>query len=179
MKTPLEVYLEHGIDLENRRIFFQGDVDENSVARVIKALFAMGSSKPIQIVISSCGGCDDSMFALYDVIQSMETEVKTIAHGGVYSAAVLLAACGDVRVAYPNTAWMVHETSIGEEGKVPEVRKYVDWMESRTRTWCELMAQHSKLNIGQWRRMISKNHDVYFGADQALEYGIIDEVIGQ
>lgn len=175
-------YFENGIDVRNRRIFLHGDIDEENIGRLIKGLYILESNdenKSIEIVISSCGGDEYEMLAAYDVIKNCKCHVTTIAVGKLMSAAPLIFAAGDERFAYPNTIFMIHESSYSVEAKHTDIKVEAKHYEEMETLWCKLMAQHSNLSAKQWRVKYNSKPDLYFTAEQAMKYGIVDKIIGE
>mgnify|MGYP001243133621 CR=1 FL=1 len=181
-KDWIDAYFDHGVDRANRRVFLFDGVEESSIGTVIKGLYYMdseSSEKPIELFIGSFGGSEYEMFALYDVIKTLRAPIYTTAIGKCMSAAPLLVACGKPghRFATPNTWFMVHQSwaEWGEKDTdaLKADIKHFDVMEKK---WIELMEKHTKRPSSFWLKKIREKGDVYFDADQAQEYGLIDHV---
>lgn len=181
-KDWVEAYFEYGVDVANRCIFLSADVDQESIGHVIKGLYLMeaeDASKPVEVRIMSYGGDIFDMFGLHDVTRTLKCPVYTMGMGKVMSAAVLLLACGEKehRWAGPNTGFMIHVPSmIDEEGKTHEVQSSLDFTKLMWKRWYELMEKYTSKPASHWRRLCNKNADVYFSADEALEWGLIDNL---
>jgi len=175
-------YFDNNIDVRNRRLFLHGDIDEDNIGKLVKGLYILESNnaeKPIEIVISSCGGDEYEMFAAYDVIKNCSCHVTTIAVGKIMSAAPLIFAAGDERIAYENTIFMIHESAYGIEAKHTDIKTEARHFEEIENKWCELMAEHTKLTTKQWKQKYNAKPDVYFNVEQAIKYGLVDKVIGK
>lgn len=191
-KEWVEAYFQYGVDTANRRVFLFDDVEESTIGVVIKALYFMDSQvsvrkvkgkarkyrKPIDLFVGSFGGSDYEMYALYDVLQTLKSPVHTVAMGKCMSAAPLLVAAGHVgqRWATPNTWFMVHQGNqwMGEDTRAEIGKANVLHAEDINDRWYELMARHTKMPKAFWKKMCSKHGDTYFGAEEAVEYGIVD-----
>lgn len=187
-KDWVEAYFEYGVDVANRCIFLTSDVDEESISHVIKGLYLMEAEDeeaPIEVRIMSYGGDVCDMFALHDVTRTLKCPVHTMGMGKVMSAAVLLLACGTTgeRWAGPNTSFMIHVPSMhdgDEDGvKIHEVKANLEFTQEMWRRWYELMERYTNKPASHWRRLCNKNADVYFTADEALEWGLIDHMWDQ
>jgi len=189
-KDWVEAYFEYGVDVKNRKVFLFDGVDEDSIGYVIKGLYLMeaentteqrskGTIKPIELFIGSFGGSEYEMWALYDVIRTLESPIHTIAIGKCMSAAPLLVACGEpgYRFATPNTWFMVHQswTEFLFE-RVDAVKKEIKHYEQMGATWYSMMEKHTNKPSGYWKRECEKVGDKFFDAWAAKEYGIIDHV---
>jgi ATP-dependent Clp protease protease subunit len=190
-KDWVEAYFSYGVDIVNRKVFLFDGVDEDSIGYVIKGLYLMeadhtkaqmekGEYKPIELFIGSFGGSEYEMWALYDVIGTLNSPIHTTAIGKCMSAAPLLVCRGEPghRYATPNTWFMVHQSweDWGEKDKdvIKEEIKHYDDMEKR---WYDLMAIHSNRDAAFWRKLCTKKKgDTYFDAQTAQEYGLIDHI---
>lgn len=177
----IDLLFDHGIDLKNRIIILNTDIDSNSSASVIKGLYLMGKSKlPIKLIISSYGGEECDMFAIHDVMKEIMSPVYTHGIGKVMSAAVLLIAAGEVghRTCGQNTSFMVHKsvTHLTEESEA-SLSSELDYMKSQTKKWLNLMNNYTSKTTDEWKRIITRSGDHNFGADKALKYGIVDKII--
>ncbi len=175
-------YFDYGIDPRRRRLFLYEDIDEISIGRFIQGLIILAdenSDKPIEIFMSSCGGDEYEMFAAYDMIRSLShVHIVIKAVGKIMSATPLILAAGDERIAYPNTQFMVHESWYILDGRQGNNVVTVDHYKELTKLWAEKMAECTKLSAKQWFNLTEKTgRDKYFGAEQALKYGLIDKII--
>lgn len=178
----IDVYFDYGVDTKNRCIFLTQDVDEESVGNVIKGMYLMeneDSTKPIELRIMSYGGDVYNMFALHDTTRTLRSPIHTIGLGNVQSAAVLLIACGEKgqRWAGENTTFMVHVPSWSKD-YTTQHNHAIDVKESERlwERWYNLMGVYTKKPYKFWRKLCDKKTDFYFDADQALEFGLIDNI---
>ncbi|MHA2063669.1 MAG: ClpP family protease [Candidatus Thorarchaeota archaeon] len=175
-------YFDYGIDPRRKRLFLYEDIDEISIGRFIQGLVILAdenTDKPIEILMSSCGGCEYEMLAAYDMMRSLvDVRIVVKAIGKIMSAAPLILAAGDERLAYPNTQFMVHESWYGMEERHNNARVTVAHFEAVTKLWAERMAERTNLTAKQWLALTEKTgRDKYFDAEQALKYGLIDKII--
>jgi ATP-dependent Clp protease protease subunit len=173
-------YFDYHFDPMVRRLFLYGDIDEDSVGLLIMGLLIMESEtteKPIEIVMSSCGGDEYEMLAAYDIIRSLKSRVIATAVGKIMSAAPLILAAADEARCYPHTRFMVHCSSYHIDGKHYDAKRVVEENEKLEKLWANMMATRTKLSAQQWIRMTKNKPDEYFDAETAKEYGIVDEII--
>ncbi|KAA5828747.1 ATP-dependent Clp protease proteolytic subunit [Saccharopolyspora hirsuta] len=166
---------------EERIVFLGVQVDDASANDVMAQLLFLESDDPdreIQMYINSPGGSFTAMMAIYDTIQYVRPDVRTICLGQAASAAAVLLAAGTKgkRQALPNSRVLIHQPSVeGIYGQVSdleiqaaEVQRMRDLMEST-------LAKHTSRSQEQVRADVDR--DKILTAEQAVEYGIIDEVV--
>lgn len=180
-KEWIDAYFEHGVDVANRRVFLFEGMEEDSISTVIKGLYFMDSQnkekkESIELFVGSFGGSEYEMFALYDVIQTLKSPIHTVAIGKCMSAAPLLVAAGQPgeRWATPNTWFMVHQSweELGTK-RIDEIENDLKHSQAMSQRWLQLMAKHTKKSKAFWETK-EKEGDVYFDAQTALEWGIVD-----
>jgi ATP-dependent Clp protease protease subunit len=169
--------------LLNERIIFLGEeVNEHTANIVVAQLLHLAyadSKKDIKLYINSPGGTVYDGLAIYDTIQYIKPDVMTIGIGLQASMGSFLLSSGTKgkRVALPNSRIMIHQPSSGTQGKVTDqeitLRESV-YLKNRLN---EILAK----NTGQKVAKIEKDmeRDFWMSADEAMKYGIIDEVITQ
>jgi ATP-dependent Clp protease protease subunit len=180
-KDWVDAYFDHGIDIANRRVFLDQDIDHDSVGAVVKGLYLMetdNSSEPIEMFISSYGGCIYEALALYDIINTIKCPIHTFGYGKIMSAAVLLIAAGEpgCRWIAPHVAFMHHDWNAEVEGKAQDLQTVVRHYEAISQQWTKLLAKHTDKDVKWWNVRAKKPADFYFTADEALEWGVADSM---
>jgi ATP-dependent Clp protease protease subunit len=175
-------YFDYGIDPRRRRLFLYDDIDEFSVSQFIQGLIILAdeeTDRPIEIIMSSCGGSEYEMMAAYDMMRSLsDVHIIVKAIGKIMSATPLILAAGDERLAYPNTQFMVHESAYDFYERHNQARTLVEHYSDLTKLWAEKMAERTNLSAKQWFNLTEKTgRDKFFDATQALKYGLIDKII--
>jgi ATP-dependent Clp protease protease subunit len=167
--------------LLNERIIFLGEeVNEHTANIVVAQLLHLAyadSKKDIKLYINSPGGTVYDGMAIYDTIQYIKPDVMTIGIGLQASMGSFLLSSGTKgkRVALPNSRIMIHQPSSGTQGKVTDqeitLRESI-YLKNRLN---EILAK----NTGQKLAKIEKDmdRDFWMSAEEAMKYGIIDEVI--
>lgn len=158
------------------KLFLTSEIDEAAFVKIATGL--LNPTGIPELYVASPGGDLELAFGLHDLIRSSDKLVRTYAIGRCQSAAPLLVACGTGRrVGYRNTIWMLHSISLEEaDGPAPEVAVNVEWAHRMAETYARLLARYTtKRDHRFWLRRLS-GRDVFFTSEQALEWGLIDEI---
>ena len=166
--------------LKERIIFVTGPI-EDQVASLITAqllfLEAENPKKEISMYINSPGGVVTSGMAIYDTMQFIRPAVATLCIGQAASMASLLLAAGEkgMRYALPNARILVHQPSGGFEGQASDIERHAEDIIKMKRRLNEVYMRHT----GQPYERIEKtlDRDYFMTAEDAREFGIVDEVI--
>ena len=167
--------------LLNERIIFLGTPIDDQVANLIVAqmihLESEDPDKDINIYINSPGGSVYSGLAIYDTMQFIKPDVATTCVGIAMSMGALLLAAGTEgkRTALPNAKILIHQVSGGFQGQGTDIEIQAKETINLKRRLEEIIAQHTNQPIDK----ISKDmeRDYYMTADEAEQYGIVDQVI--
>ncbi|WP_394280054.1 ATP-dependent Clp protease proteolytic subunit [Microbacterium sp.] len=167
---------------EDRVIFLGVQVDDASADDVMAQLLVLESMDPdrdIIMYINSPGGSFTAMTAIYDTMQYISPQVSTVVLGQAASAASVLLAAGATgkRLALPNARILMHQPAVGEAGHGQASDIEIQAAEIlRMRTWLEdTMARHTNRDAAQVHKDIDR--DKILSAQEALEYGIVDQVL--
>jgi len=165
--------------LRDRIIFIRGSFNDEMADAVVAQLLFLESSDPesdIYMYVNSPGGYITSMYAIFDVMQYIRPDIVTVGMGQCASAASFILAAGTKgkRFALPNTEIMIHELSGGAQGKAQDM---FNTLEHTKKLW-DKMARHYVGFTGQKLARIKKDmsRDYYMSAEEAKEYGLIDEI---
>lgn len=141
----------------------------------------LDDDEDIEFYISSGGGSVNDMFAVYDLMNIVKSnrDIATFGFGKIYSAAVPLLAAGTKGKRYigRNARLMMHHCSTAAQGTQPDVRTTFQEMQKVEDMMVQSIADNSSLSVGEIYNMLSKNTDEFFSAQDALEMGIVDEII--
>jgi ATP-dependent Clp protease, protease subunit len=177
---------ERGWDIFSRllkdRIIFLGTAVDDQVANIIIAqllfLESEDPDKDIMLYINSPGGMVTAGMAIYDTMQYVKNDVTTICIGQAASMAALLLAAGEPkkRLALPNSRILIHQPSMGGlSGQATDIDIHAREILRMREITNQLLAKHS----GQQLEKVEKDveRDFIMNAQQAKEYGIIDDII--
>ena len=166
--------------LKERIVFISGPIDDmnaNIVVGELLYLASMDSFKEISIYINSPGGSVSAGMAIYDTIRYIKAPVHTIGVGFVASTASILLASGDRRSVLPHTKVMIHQPILngGMDCKETDITILAKELSSNRRTIAEILARHTNKSVKRIEKDIE--NDKYMNAEEALEYGISDNII--
>jgi len=167
---------------EDRIIFLGVQVDDASADDIMAQLLVLESMDPdrdIVMYINSPGGSFTAMTAIYDTMQYIRPQVMTVVLGQAASAAAVIAAAGQPgkRLALPNARILIHQPAVGEAGRGQASDIEIQAAEvMRLRTWLEeTLSKHSNKTVKEVNNDIER--DKILSADEALAYGLIDQVL--
>jgi|10_taG_2_1085330.scaffolds.fasta_scaffold02458_3 ATP-dependent Clp protease protease subunit len=169
---------------EPRVVGVFGDIDEERSSNTCAALitFHKMSDQPIEIFISTNGGSADDMYAIVDTIRylkSQDCEVHIMGIGKVMSAGVLILASGTKgnRKIGKNTRLMLHSLQGGTAGAFPNMKADIAMMQKMQNMYINSLAETTSLSYRELKKIVSRRTDTYLTAEDALEMGIVDEIL--
>ena len=166
----------------DRIVFLGVQVDDTSADDIMAQLLVLESQDPerdIIMYINSPGGSFTAMTAIYDTMQYVRPQIQTVVLGQAASAAAVILAGGTPgkRLALPNSRVLIHQPSTGDSGhgqasdieiQAKEIARLREWLE-------ETLSKHSNKSVDEVRKDIDR--DKILTAPEALEYGLIDQVL--
>lgn len=166
--------------LSDRIIFLAEEVNDTTASLVVAQMLYLESQDPdkeIQFYINSPGGSVSAGMAIYDTMQYIKADVSTICVGMAASMGAFLLAAGTKgrRLALPNAEIMIHQPSAGTRGQVTDMAIHVKRFEENKRRLNSILAA----NTGKPIEVIAADteRDNFMTAEEALAYGLIDQVI--
>ena len=176
---------ERSYDIYSRllkdRIIFIGMPIDDHVANLVSAqlLFLQmeDAKKDISIYINSPGGSVTSGLAIYDTMQFVTCDVNTYCMGIAASMGAVLLCAGTKgkRFALPNSDIMIHQVSGGAQGQASDVERQVEFMFKLKKRLNGILAFHTGKSVEQVNK--DADRDYYMTAEEAKEYGLVDEVV--
>jgi len=166
--------------LQNRIIFIGSEINDTVASLLIGQLFYLQSEDPdkdIEMYINTVGGEVPAGLAIYDTMQLIKPDVRTFCVGKACSMGALLLAGGkkDKRAALPNSRVLIHQPLGGTYGQVSDVDIFTrELLRTRDRI-NEILAYHTGQDVETIKR--DTERDRWMTADEAKEYGIVDEVL--
>ncbi len=178
-------FVDPGLDIYNRllkeRILFLGTDVNDHIANLITAqllyLEGQDQDEDIWLYINSPGGSITAGMAIYDTMQLVSPQVGTICMGLAASMGQFLLCAGapGKRFALPHSRIMMHQPSGGLQGQASDIKIQAEQIIYVKRIMAERIAQHTGQDFDQIE--IDSERDRWFTAEQAKDYGIVDEVI--
>ncbi|MCI6207652.1 MAG: ATP-dependent Clp protease proteolytic subunit [Corynebacterium glucuronolyticum] len=165
---------------EERIIFLGAQVDDTSANDIMAQLLVLEGLDPdrdITMYINSPGGSFTSLMAIYDTMQYVRPDVRTVCLGQAASAAAVLLAAGakGKRAALPNARVLIHQPATqGTQGQVSDLEIQAREIERMRKLMEDTLARHTGQTSEQVR--IDTDRDKILTAPEAVEYGLIDEV---
>lgn len=170
--------------LSDRIIFLGEEVSDTSASLVVAQMLfleAQDPKKDIQLYINSPGGSVTAGFAIYDTMQYVKCDVSTICIGLAASFGAFLLAGGakGKRIALPNAEIMIHQPAVhgnGIQGQATDIKIVSDHIQRNRQRLNRILAENTGKDIEQIE--MDTERDNYMSAQQALEYGLIDTILG-
>jgi ATP-dependent Clp protease, protease subunit len=176
-----ERYMDIYSLLLKERIIFLGTQVDDQVANVIVAqllyLAREDPEKDISMYIHSPGGVVTAGLAIYDTMQLIQPDVSTICVGSAYSMGTVLLCTGakGKRYALPNSTIHMHQGRAGTQGQITDIKIAAKEFERLDELLSNILAKHTGQPLEKIRR--DTDRDIYFDAKQAVEYGLIDDIL--
>ena len=166
--------------LKDRIIFLGSPVDDNVANVMIAQLLFLEAEDPesdISLYLNCPGGLVTSGMAIYDTIQYLKPDVRTICIGQATSMGAVLLAAGAAgkRQALPHARIMIHQMMGGFSGQAEDIDIQAKEIIRMTEILNDVLAHHTGRKIEQIAE--DTQRDFYFSSQEAKEYGIIDEVM--
>ncbi len=166
--------------LNDRIVMLSEEVNDVTASLVVAQLLyleAQDPDKDIQFYINSPGGSVTSGFAIYDTMQYIKCDVSTICIGMAASMGAFLLAAGTKgkRIALPNAEIMIHQPSGGSQGQAADIQIQAEQILKTRARLNRILAENTGKPIEQIERDCDRDH--WLTAEEAREYGLIDQVI--
>jgi ATP-dependent Clp protease protease subunit len=168
--------------LKDNIIFLGTAIDDNVANAIVAQMLFLESEDPdkdIQIYINSPGGSVTAGLAIYDTMQFVKNDIVTYCIGQCASMGAHLLAAGTKgkRFALPNARIMIHQPSGGAQGQATEIEITYKEIQRLKENLAATFAKHT----GQPLKKVMKDmdRDFFMGAEEALEYGIVDKVLSE
>jgi ATP-dependent Clp protease protease subunit len=181
--SPYQRYRQMSLDdllLDNRIVFLIGEISYARAAEVIMKMLYLDNLKrgnEISLYINSPGGSVDDTMAIYDTMRFITSPISTFCIGRAQSGAAIILAAGTKgkRYALPHAKVMLHQVWGGVTGQAADIKIQADEILKAKTMINEILASHT----GQPVEKIAAEteRDRYMTADEAQQYGLIDEVL--
>lgn len=167
--------------LKDRIIMLDTDVNEHSASLLVAQLLFLESqgNEDISFFINSPGGVVTAGMAIYDTMQFIKPDVSTIVMGQACSMGSLLATAGapGKRKMLPNARHMIHQPSGGAGGQATDMEIQVQEILKMKKSLTEIYVAHNSKGKNYEDFYKDMERDKFMSAQEALEYGLIDEII--
>ena len=166
--------------LDNRTLFLIGEINYAMATELIMKFLYLDNNKPgseISLYINSPGGSVDDTMAIYDTIRFIGSPVSTFCIGRAQSGAAVILSCGakGKRHALPHAKIMLHQPWGGITGQAADIKIQAEEIGKAKKMINEILAKHTGLSAEKIAEETER--DKYMTAEEALKYGIIDDVL--
>ena len=166
--------------LNDRIIMLSEEVNDATASLVVAQLLyleAQDPDKDIQFYINSPGGSVTAGMAIYDTMQYIKADVSTICVAMAASMGAFLLAAGakGKRIALPNAEIMIHQPSGGAQGQATDIEIHAEQIIAMKRRLNQIFAQNTGKDYETICRDCERDH--FMTAEEAKEYGLVDQVI--
>lgn len=165
--------------LKDRIVFLGGPINDDVANVVVAQLLFLEMENPdadISLYINSPGGSITAGMAIYDTMNYIKPHVRTVCIGMAASMGAFLLMAGQKgkRLALPNSEVMIHQPLGGAEGQTTDVVIRAEWLLATKKKMNRLMAEMTGQPIEKVAQDVERDH--FMNAEEALSYGIIDEI---
>jgi len=165
--------------LKDRIIFLVGPIEDHMANLVVAQMLFLESenpSKEISLYINSPGGVVTAAMSMYDTMQFIKPDVRTLCIGQAASAGALLLCSGSAgkRHCLTHSRVMIHQVLGGYQGQGTDIQIHAKETQRVSDALCKIMAHHTGRTFEEIER--DTNRDNFMDSQEALEYGLIDSV---
>ena len=165
--------------LKDRIVFLGGEIDDNVANLVVAQLLFLEMEDPdadISLYINSPGGSVTAGMAIYDTMQYIKPQVRTVCIGMAASMGAFLLMAGEKgkRLALPNAEVMIHQPLGGAQGQATDVAIRAEWLMRTKAKMIGMMADMTGQPLDKVKQDCER--DYFMSAQEALDYHIIDEI---
>jgi len=166
--------------LKDRIIFLGGEIDDTTASLVVAQMLFLEMEDPdadIMLYINSPGGSVTAGMAIYDTMRYLKCEVATVCVGMAASMGAFLLAAGakGKRKALPHAEIMIHQPLGGARGQATDIQIHAEQILRIKKMLNELLSQNTGKPLKTIEKDVERDH--YMTAEEALKYGLIDEII--
>ena len=165
--------------LKDRIVFLGGEIDDDTANVVVAQLLFLEMENPdadISLYINSPGGSVTAGMAIFDTMNYIKPNVRTVCVGMAASMGAFLLMAGQKgkRLALPNSEVMIHQPLGGASGQATDVQIRAEWLLKTKQKMNRLIAEMTGQPLTKVEKDVER--DYFMGAEEALKYGIIDEI---
>ena len=165
--------------LKDRIVFLGGEIDDDTANLVVAQLLFLEMENPdsdISLYINSPGGSVTAGMAIFDPMNYIKPDVRTVCIGMAASMGAFLMMAGKKgkRLALPNSEIMIHQPLGGAQGQATDVAIRAEWLMKTKEKMTRMMSEMTGQDIERVKQDVER--DYFMSAEEALQYGIIDEI---
>ena len=165
--------------LKDRIVFLSGEINDDTANVVVAQLLFLEMENPdsdISLYINSPGGSVTAGMAIFDTMNYIKPNVRTVCIGLAASMGAFLLMAGEKgkRLALPNSEIMIHQPLGGARGQATDVAIHAEWLLKTKKKMNKLIAEMTGKSASKVEKDVER--DYFMSAEEALQYGIIDEI---
>ena len=165
--------------LKDRIVFVGGEITDDTANLVVAQMLFLEMEDPdsdISLYINSPGGSVTAGMAIFDTMQYIKPQVRTVCVGMAASMGAFLLMAGEKgkRLALPNAEVMIHQPLGGAQGQATDVSIHAEWLMKTKKKMTAMMAEMTGQPLEKVQADVER--DYFMSAEEALEYHIIDEI---
>ena len=165
--------------LKDRIVFLGGEIDDDTANLVVAQLLFLEMENPdsdISLYINSPGGSVTAGMAIFDTMNYIKPDVRTVCIGMAASMGAFLMMAGKKgkRLALPNSEIMIHQPLGCAQGQATDVAIRAEWLMKTKEKMTRMMSEMTGQDIERVKQDVER--DYFMSAEEALKYGIIDEI---
>ncbi|QPK89702.1 ATP-dependent Clp protease proteolytic subunit [Bacillus velezensis] len=170
----------------SRKIIFTGEIDNTVAEYIIQHIEAFNDADagkpiserdPIELIITSEGGCVSSGFAIVDTMEGSKTPIITHARGIVASMALGIFVAGNHRKTGRHTRFMYHSVNYGMDGTLLSHKRQILEVDKMQEMYDKLIIERSGLTLEELDEIKNSEKNHFFSALEAKKYGVVDEIV--
>lgn len=179
-KYELDTLMDRGVNLKKRSFTLTGPVNLDMFHRVDGCLniFEGQDDDPITITLCSEGGEIYPALAIVGRIKASPCKITIVAMGQIMSAATIIFASGDKRIASRYTSFMFHQIEASlPESNLTDTRNELEQAERENDLFCKILEEETKADFKYWNDLVSSGRNAYMSAQQCKDVGLVDKII--
>lgn len=163
------------------RIIFVGTQIDNDVANIVQAqllyLQSLDDKADISLYLNTPGGIVSAGLGIYDTMQLIRPNVNTICTGLAASMGSILLVAGKERSILPHAKVMIHQPLGGAAGQASDILIEAEEIKKCRDELCSILAEHTKQPFDRVFQDMDRDH--WFTAQEAIDYGLVDKILGK
>ena len=163
------------------RIIFVGTEIDNDVANIVQAqllyLQSLDDKADISLYLNTPGGIVSAGLGIYDTMQLIKPNVNTICTGLAASMGSILLVAGKERSILPHAKVMIHQPLGGAAGQASDILIEAEEIKKCRDDLCSILAEHTKQPFDRVFQDMDRDH--WFTAQEAIDYGLVDKILGK
>ena len=187
--TAIKNLLNNKVECIGNHIWFNGDVDNSSISKLIKLInaknflynqqvknmyFAKLEPLPLYLHINSDGGCIKNAMAAVDCIKNSSIPIYTIIEGGAASAATFMSVAGKKRFITENSVLLIHQLSSGMWGTMSQIEDDYENNKFFMEKIYSIYNKYTTISRSRLEKILKR--DIWWNAKKAIKYGFVDQI---